>query len=223
MDDVDRNALAELAHAYRNQALEQADVLTSPYVRIGGFLSPTDRDALFEAITAAEAEYVSNAMDGRRALVLYPAPAFARSVTDELRRIAPSLVGPLGFDPEDLVAPSTFDLAVTASGHGDFFGPHRDDIAPLATPETRARRVSVALHLNSRPKRFEGGELRLYDYRVFNGESVPANTFTALEPEDNTLIAFLSGTRHDVASVRFEDNTFRHRRFSITGSFSIPT
>ncbi|CAB4602447.1 unannotated protein [freshwater metagenome] len=223
MDDADRAALAELARDHRNRSLEQAEVLPSPYVKVDGFLPQADRDSLFEAIVESEADYVSNAMDGRRALVLYPAPAIAELFAGEILQVAASLVEPLGFDPADLVAPTARDLAVTASGHGDFFGPHRDDIGPSGTPETRARRVSLAFHLNSVPKRFEGGELRLYDYRVFNGESVPANTFVALEPEDNTLIAFLSGTRHDVASVRFEDNAFAGRRFSITGSFAIPT
>jgi hypothetical protein len=223
MDDADRAALAEMARDHRSRSLEQAEVLPSPYVRVDGFLPQADRDALFEAIVEAEADYVSNAMDGRRALVLYPAPPIAELFAAEILRVAPNLLAPLGFDPEELVAPGARDLAIGASGHGDFFGPHRDDTAPLATPETRARRVSLAFHLNSVPKRFEGGELRLYSYRVFNGESVPANTFTALEPEDNTLIAFLSGTRHDVASVRFEDNEFVGRRFSVTGSFSIPT
>jgi hypothetical protein len=223
MDDADRAALAELARDHRNRSLDQAEVFPSPYVKVNGFLTKADRDALFETIVAAESEYISNAMDGRRALVLYPAPAIAELFAAEILRVASSLVKPLGFRPEDLVAPTTCDLAVTASGHGDFFGPHRDDIAPLATPETQARRVSLAFHLNSVPKRFEGGELRLYDYRIFNEESVPANSFVALEPEDNTLIAFLSSTRHDVASVRFEDNEFAGRRFSITGSFSIPS
>jgi hypothetical protein len=223
MDDADRAALAQLARDHRSRSLEQAEVLPSPYVKVGGLLPQAERDALFEAIVSAEASYVSNATEGRRALVLYPAPPIAALFAAEILRIAPSLLKPLGFDPDGLVAPTARDLAVTASGHGDFFGPHRDDIAPLATPETRARRVSLAFHLNSVPKCFEGGELRLYDYRVFNGEAVPANTFTALAPEDNTLIAFLSGTRHDVASVRFEENTFAGRRFSITGSFSIPT
>jgi|LakMenEpi03Aug12_release.lakeMendotaPanAssembly.Ray.scaffolds.fasta_scaffold401919_2 hypothetical protein len=223
MDEADRAALAQLARDHRSRSLEHAEVLPSPYVKVCGFLPPAERDALFDAIVAAEADYISNAMDGRRALVLFPAPAIAELFATEILRAATSLLAPLGFDPEELVAPTARDLAVTASGHGDFFGPHRDDIAPLSTPATRARRVSLAFHLNSVPKRFEGGELRLYDYRVFNGESVPANTFTALEPEDNTLIAFLSGTRHDVASVRFEDNAFAGRRFSVTGSFSIPT
>jgi Rps23 Pro-64 3,4-dihydroxylase Tpa1-like proline 4-hydroxylase len=223
MDDADRAALAQLARDHRNRSLEQAEVLPSPYVKVNGFLPQDDRNALFETIVAAESEYASNAMDGRRALVLYPAPAIAELIAAEILRVASSLVEPLGFGPEDLVAPTAHDLAITASGHGDFFGPHRDDIGPLATPETLTRRVSLAFHLNSVPKRFEGGELRLYDYRVFNEESVPANTFVALEPEDNTLIAFLSGTRHDVASVRFEDNEFAGRRFSITGSFSIPS
>ncbi|CAM8657777.1 Oxoglutarate/iron-dependent dioxygenase [Acidimicrobiia bacterium] len=223
MEDADRAALAQLARDHRNRSLEYAEVWPSPYVKANGFLPQADRDELFKAIVAAESEYVSNAMDGRRALVLYPAPAIAELFAAQILRVAPSLVEPLGFRTEDLVAPTARDLAVTASGHGDFFGPHRDDTGPLATPETQARRVSLAFHLNSVPKRFEGGELRLYDYRVFNDESVPANTFAALEPEDNTLIAFLSSTRHDVASVRFEDNAFAGRRFSITGSFSIPS
>ncbi len=219
MDDADRSALIELAQTHRNQTSE---VLPSPYVRISNFLPDPERDVLFAEIVAAEPDYVSNAMDGRRAMVLTSPPSSAGLLIARILEAATRLIVPLGLDPDRLIAPTVSDLVVVASGHRDFFGPHRDDIAPLATAQTRARRVSITFHMNSSPKQFTGGELRLYDHRVLDGEPTPATTFVPIEPEDNTLIAFLSSTRHEVATVVFERNTFADRRFSINGSFSIP-
>ena len=219
MDIEDQRALAALAAQHEQRQRQHAEIHPSPFVMLHGVLSQTQRDALFNEILGMELNFRSNEMGGRRASVLHPAPVAI--VQERIHDLAVEIVTPFGFSAEDLESPSINDLAITASGHGDFFGPHRDDSAPVNDPTIESRRVSVALHLHKTPQRFAGGALRLHDYRIENGFSVPVPTFQSIDPDDNTLVAFLSSTRHEVDTVRLEDNNFADRRFSITGSFTL--
>jgi hypothetical protein len=218
MEEEDRRAIARIAAQHDQQRRAQAEIHASPFIALHSVLSPTERDELFASLLEMEPEFRSNEMGGRRGLVLHPAPLDI--IVGRLQQLKAEIVTPFGFAPEDIESPAVSDLAVSASGHGDFFGPHRDDTAPTRDPAVESRRVSVAFHLFKEPKRFSGGALRLHNYRIENGMAVAVPSFQAIDPEDNTLVAFLSSTRHEVDTVRLENNHFADRRFSITGSFT---
>jgi len=78
---------------------------------------------------------------------------------------------------------------------GGFFVPHIDTGHPMVAN----RRISCVYHFHSTPRRFTGGELKLYDTWVMNQASVAATSHTTLMPLDNTLVLlraarFMSGT-----------------------------
>jgi Rps23 Pro-64 3,4-dihydroxylase Tpa1-like proline 4-hydroxylase len=117
--------------------------------------------------------------------------------------------------------PTFIEIHGSIYSNGDFFRAHND------TGAKNTRRITFTFNLHERPKRFEGGDLLLYDtyFRqnsMIVGEPLFARTYTRLAPEDNRLIFFPSEFFHEVVSVVGGDK-LRHARYSITGWFHTTT
>jgi Rps23 Pro-64 3,4-dihydroxylase Tpa1-like proline 4-hydroxylase len=95
---------------------------------------------------------------------------------------------------------------------GDFFGQHSDN----GEGDVETRRVSAVYYFHQLPKRFEGGALYLYDELDHGYWREVALSCTALEPLDNSLVFFPSGTYHEVQPVRLRDDAFSASRFTVT-------
>jgi Rps23 Pro-64 3,4-dihydroxylase Tpa1-like proline 4-hydroxylase len=95
---------------------------------------------------------------------------------------------------------------------GDFFHRHSDngegDVAP--------RRVSGVYYFYQKPKRFDGGALYLYDDLKLGDQHEGGPSCVALEPLDNSVVFFSSGTYHEVEPVRLRDSAFSAGRFTVT-------
>ena len=101
---------------------------------------------------------------------------------------------------------------LTAHSGGGFFAPHVDTGHSL----TVSRRISCVYYFHSSPRRFTGGELKLYDSWVTDGGSTAAPTCTTLTPIDNSIVFFPSDEFHEVCPVHLETEAFRDSRFAIT-------
>ena len=108
---------------------------------------------------------------------------------------------------------------LTAHGRGGFFVPHVD------TGDARVfgRRISCVYYFHQVPKRFSGGELKLYDTWVTPTGTTGAGTATTLEPIDNSLVFFPSDAFHEVCPVIPETDAFADSRFTVTIWFWEPT
>ena len=102
-------------------------------------------------------------------------------------------------------------------GDGGFFVPHTDTDHPLAAD----RRISCVYYFNRSPRRFDGGELRLYDTWVTLDGTTGAATHTSLAPIDNSLVFFPSESFHEVCPVRTESAEFGDGRFTVTIWFRV--
>jgi hypothetical protein len=279
MDERARAALRQLATAtIAEQAPER-----SPVVAVPDLLSTDDHDALLDALIAAEASYVTNAIAGRRALVLpEPPPEVGPLLAAVVERLD-ALARAIGLDPAHVTPPSASELLCSAHGHGDFLGPHHDrhdreqpsaagsagtfpstgiepdidtfpgtgiepdadpapgtGIEPDADPApgtgterdadpaadtgggtspgpTRERILTFVYYLHRQPAAFTGGELRLYDRWMVGGRPRAAPSFATFAPTDNTLLAYLPSSRHEVVTVRCPSGTFANRRFAVSG------
>lgn len=100
---------------------------------------------------------------------------------------------------------------LTAHGEGDHFTRHVDN----TTPDTSRRLVSAVYYFNRSPRRFTGGELRLFDTVERGGVVEPAGTHTDIEPRDNRLVVFRSDAHHEVRPVRLEGDDPGDRRFTV--------
>ena len=94
---------------------------------------------------------------------------------------------------------------------GDFFGVHTDN----GRPAVSARRITAVYYFHAMPKRFSGGELRLYDGVLQDGRIGPGTTYTELAPLDNSLVFFPSQLFHEVRPVRTHGPDFRDGRFTV--------
>jgi len=110
---------------------------------------------------------------------------------------------------ETAVEPREF--AICAYGEGGHFAGHID------TNEVtdRVRVVSCVYYFAATPRRFSGGELRLYGLPTLSGGNAGDAQFIDIAPETDTLVAFPSWLRHEVLPVRLPEGSWRDHRFTI--------
>jgi Rps23 Pro-64 3,4-dihydroxylase Tpa1-like proline 4-hydroxylase len=103
------------------------------------------------------------------------------------------------------------EMQITASGDGDYFRLHRDS----DTKDTRE--ISFAYYFHREPRRFSGGELRLYESKLIHGQLVPSDHPQTLSPRQDMLLLFPSRNDHEVLPVRVPSKAFADSRFTING------
>jgi SM-20-related protein len=148
----------------------------------------------------------------RRSLVLQHFPSFERLVGSRARGYLPEVVDYFGLDA---VPGGPIDLLLSAHGDGDVLGPHHDNGYPDG--DVDRRELTFVYYFHRRPKRFEGGQLRLYDWQRIGGALVPASSFADVEPADNTMVFFPSRTRHELLPVSSPSGQFADRRYAVSG------
>lgn len=103
------------------------------------------------------------------------------------------------------------EMQITASGDGDYFRLHSDSDAKST------REISFVYYFYREPRRFSGGELRLYEKRNVHGQSIPADHPQTLSPRQDMLLLFSSANDHEVLPVRVPSQAFADSRFTING------
>lgn len=103
------------------------------------------------------------------------------------------------------------EMQITASGNGDYFRLHADSDAKST------REVSFVYYFHREPRRFSGGELRLYQSKVVDGKLIPADHPQTLSPRQDMLLLFPSTNDHEVLPVRVPTGAFADSRFTVNG------
>ncbi|WKB55808.1 2OG-Fe(II) oxygenase [Eleftheria terrae] len=103
------------------------------------------------------------------------------------------------------------EMQVTASGDGDYFRLHAD------TDATDTREISFVYYFHREPRRFSGGELRLYQSKRVNDQLIPADHPQTLSPRQDMLLLFPSTNDHEVLPVRVPSGEFADSRFTLNG------
>ncbi len=198
----------------------------TPHLAIEGFLTEDEHDAMLAFVrsrsefTAAHIDRPDGAVDTadesfRRARVASPDDEVVEMFESRLRAILPHARRETGVPHFRL---GTLERQITAHRDGDFFGVHGDLGMPWQN--SSGRRLSYVYYFHEQPKRFEGGELRLYDHR-FNddGQYEAADTFQTIEPADNMIVFFPSDALHEVRPVRVpgDPDAPGATRFTLTG------
>lgn len=117
--------------------------------------------------------------------------------------------------------PSSLELEIAAHGDGAYFRPHLDipvgqDRLPLGAWEGEDRALSAVLYFHREPKRFSGGELRLYRFgSTLDCDGAEPGSYVDLEPLNNTLVAFPSWALHEVRPVSCPSGDFMDYRFAL--------
>jgi SM-20-related protein len=108
---------------------------------------------------------------------------------------------------EPAVEPKAVDIA--AYRDGSHFGTHIDTNEHL----TQVRVLSCVYYFSLLPRRFSGGELRLYGLPTLSTAGAPA--FVDVVPETDTMVVFPSWMRHEVRPVSVPSGAWLDSRFSL--------
>jgi SM-20-related protein len=111
---------------------------------------------------------------------------------------------------EPQVKPKEFEI--TAYPDGGHIGKHID----TKTGKERVRILSCVYYFAATPRRFDGGELRLYGFPKPNfGEKTVPESFVDIEPRSDTLVVFPSWLFHQVLPVRVPSGAWVDSRFTV--------
>ena len=105
---------------------------------------------------------------------------------------------------------------LTVHFDGDFFGPHNDS----GGPHVATRRLTYVYYFNCQPKRFTGGELRLYhSIDDEKGAKLRGSDFVTIAPTHNRIVFFPSWVHHEVLEVHTETAGLEATRMTLNGWF----
>lgn len=199
------------------------------YVRITDFLAPDDHARLLASALAWEQDFTeSGIFDDKGERQVDQMTRKSRTLTSgqfeelwgmfdkRLRAMLPVVRQQLGIPWFPLVK---VERQLTAHARGGFFVPHVD----TGDAHVHGRRISCVYYFHQQPKRFRGGELRLYDTWVTPTGTTGAGTYTTLAPIDNSIVFFPSDAFHEVCPVETATDAFADSRFTVTIWFWEPT
>ena len=209
------------------EALQGRDLLRAstaagptPIVRRKDFLPPELHAQILEDLQRCLDEFVASpllagdqeiyAADRRRSLTRRALGAYRAELEQHLQTLLLDIpdVAALMNDPA-----VRLDLHCQVHGDGDFFGVHSDAEAG----RWGQRLVSLVYYLHSRPRRFSGGDLLIYDRRI-GGDTYNESAFTRVIPDDNSLVVFPATAVHEVERLQMPDAPLAHGRFTIVGA-----
>lgn len=99
---------------------------------------------------------------------------------------------------------SSFEVQLTSHNDGDYYRVHRDN----KTPQTIGRTITFVYYFYGIPRKFDGGELTIYNSI---GEK------NVIEPVNDSIVFFNSGTKHEVNMVHCPSKKFEDGRFTLNG------
>jgi Rps23 Pro-64 3,4-dihydroxylase Tpa1-like proline 4-hydroxylase len=144
----------------------------------------------------------------RRAKTLDNLGKFEARISERIKEQLQPVLTKLGHKSFPL---GRIEMQVTASNDGDYFRLHQDS-DPNST-----REISFVYFLYREPRRFSGGELRIYESRVIDGRLLPADRSHTLSPRQDAIVFFPSLNEHEVLPVRVPSRAFGDSRFTVNG------
>lgn len=201
-----------------------------PHAQLLGFLSAEEHRALLDHVLGGESEFApATIISGRdgSANELRPELRVASTWRDlgplrpmleqRLMDALPEVRGRIGGGGP---IPTSLELELAAHGDGAHFRPHTDTSLGSGRRSIGVdggdRLISGVYYFHAQPKRFSGGQLRLFRFGLdlAAGEPEPGD-YLDLEPIDNSLVVFPSWAAHEVRTVRCPSRRFADYRFAL--------
>ncbi len=202
---------------------KEVKILPSQFVQIDNFFTPYEKNRLLAFALQHETEVTQSQVTStdqgirhdptyRKSQVLcsFKDSEFAEMFTNRIRTHLLELVKEFHVPAYTI---KEIEAQLTASNDGDFFKLHNDN----GSKSTASRELTYVYYFYRDPKPFAGGELVLYDTKVNSEGSSRADTFTTIEPRNNSIVFFLSGCMHEVLPVRCPSQQFGDSRFTVNG------
>lgn len=184
-----------------------------PYMHVEHFLSEALSQQLFDYAVSNQEKYESSKIgkEGevnerkRISKVTRDLGPFDAILHEKIHAFYPEMLS--GLKMADFKRREKIELEIAAHGDGAFFKPHID----MRLGETGDRVLSAVYYMHSIPKRFSGGELKIYPLEIMPGEDEPV----VLEPKHNSLLVFQSYVHHEVLPVVCPGEAFGDYRFAV--------
>jgi SM-20-related protein len=195
--------------------------LRAPLVILDEFLVAQEWASLLHYVNRRRADFAtSGVLDAggvnqidhryRRSQVLYDLPECQSLFVDRILSYLPQVLARFGLPPFPI---SHFEVQLTATNHGEFFRQHMDN----DSDEVRTRTLTFVYYFHREPKRFRGGELRLYDARFDERGKVAPGPYQLVHPRQNQIVFFPSDCLHEVLPVECPSQEFEDSRFTVNG------
>jgi Rps23 Pro-64 3,4-dihydroxylase Tpa1-like proline 4-hydroxylase len=203
-------------------AAERPQALPARCVVLDEFLAPQelaeltlftlDHEADFEA-----SEVISPHSEGgvvnyehRSSRVLMDVGKYQEVMVDRIRTALPQVLGKLGMEEFTIAG---VEAQITASNEGDFFHFHSDN----GSDRVASRYLTFVYFFHREPRGFDGGELRMHDARLENGEYVSEGTYQTITPQQNQIVFFPCEVLHEITPVKCASRLFADSRFTLNG------
>jgi Rps23 Pro-64 3,4-dihydroxylase Tpa1-like proline 4-hydroxylase len=198
-------------------SVSNTQILEPTVLEIDNFLSHEEHQfALSTALNKADqfvgSKTTTNASDYRRSSILYATlyPDLYELLRQRLIGLLPTVMQQLGMPGFE---PGQVEMQLTAHNDGCFYKIHNDS----GSPETATRVLTYVYYFYQEPKRFSGGELRMYETDISGPMVTASDHFETIEPLNNRIVFFDSRCKHEVLPVVCPSRQFDHGRFTLNG------
>jgi Rps23 Pro-64 3,4-dihydroxylase Tpa1-like proline 4-hydroxylase len=195
--------------------LETTQTERARCVVLDEFLAPQELDQLIRYTLQHEQDFreseVLSSSQGigvadsshRRSRVLMELGDHEEVILNRIRHVLPLVLDQLKMEAFPI---TRTEVQITASNDGDFFRAHCDD----AQQAIASRQLTFVYFFHQEPRQFTGGELRLHN-------SLAAESYEAVVPQQNQIVFFPCSTLHEITSVRCPSGRFADSRFTVNG------
>ena len=146
----------------------------------------------------------------RSSRVLMDLGKYQDLMLERIRTALPEVLGKLGMEEFTIAG---VEAQVTASNEGDFFHFHSDN----GSERVASRYLTFVYFFHREPRGFEGGELRIHDARLQDGEYVSEGTYQTIIPQQNQIVFFPCEVLHEITPVKCSSQLFADSRFTLNG------
>ena len=201
---------------------ERPEMLTARCVVLDEFLAPQElaeltrftleNESQFQAseVLSANAEKGVVNYDHRRSQVLMDLGRYQDMMLDRIKAALPQVLKKLDMEEFNI---SAVEAQITASNDGDFFHFHSDN----GSEHVSSRHLTFVYFFHREPRQFEGGELRVHDAHLEEGEYVSEGSYQTIVPQQNQIVFFPCELMHEITPVKCSSGTFADSRFTLNG------
>jgi Rps23 Pro-64 3,4-dihydroxylase Tpa1-like proline 4-hydroxylase len=202
--------------------VDRPAVLPAKCVILDEFLSPQELEELTRFTIEHEADFsasevVSPSADGgivnyehRRSRVLMDLSHHQDLMLARIKAVLPQVLETLGMEEFSI---TDVEAQVTASNDGDFFHFHSDN----GSDRVASRHLTFVYFFHREPREFEGGDLRIHDANLEEGNYVSAGSYQTIVPQQNQIVFFPCELLHEITPVKCSSQLFADNRFTLNG------
>src|SRR5579859_3684296 len=201
---------------------ERRENLPVRCVVLDEFLSPQEVEELTRFTLAHESDFqVSEVLsphaeggvvnyDHRRSRLLMDLEQHESLMLERIKSVLPEVLKKLDMEEFEITG---VEAQITASNDGDFFRFHCDNASDVVA----SRHLTFVYFFHREPRQFEGGELRIHDSRLEDGQYVSEGSYQTIVPQQNQIVFFPCELMHEITTVKCPSQNFADSRFTVNG------